>query len=167
MVESLSVIKSYKLQYRKQESDSDEWLEVHPKVIASSDGLHYTVVHDFPGLEPGTYEAVLRAENAYGWSYPSPPNLFSGEGKRLRVLPPTRILTFFILLAEFQFKFFVYNLPARLRVYVFEDFLFTILFSSLFNFSVSFHWFTPFFSFDVSSFVYLFLTDFPIYFHFT
>ncbi|XP_026679123.1 opioid-binding protein/cell adhesion molecule homolog, partial [Diaphorina citri] len=75
MVESLSVIKSYKLQYRKQESDSDEWLEVHPKVIASSDGLHYTVVHDFPGLEPGTYEAVLRAENAYGWSYPSPPKL--------------------------------------------------------------------------------------------
>ncbi|KAL1458764.1 hypothetical protein WDU94_008880 [Cyamophila willieti] len=78
-VESLSEITSYELQYRKQEADSDSWEMAHPKVLKSSDAVHYSVVHDLLGLEPGTYEAVLRAENAYGWSYPSPPNIFSGE----------------------------------------------------------------------------------------
>uniref|UniRef100_A0A8D8LXL5 Opioid-binding protein/cell adhesion molecule homolog n=1 Tax=Cacopsylla melanoneura TaxID=428564 RepID=A0A8D8LXL5_9HEMI len=78
-VESLSEITSYELQYRKQEADSDAWEVAHPKVLKSSDSVHYSVVHDLHGLESGTYEAVLRAENAYGWSYPSPPNIFSGE----------------------------------------------------------------------------------------
>lgn len=88
-VESLSQIKSYELLYRRQEADADTWLSLKPKVLPSSDGIHYSVVHDLYGLEPGTYEAVLRAENAYGWSYPSPPSYFSGEGKRLACfLPP-------------------------------------------------------------------------------
>ncbi|KAL6439135.1 hypothetical protein ACFW04_003829 [Cataglyphis niger] len=74
-VESYSPIKEYKLQYRRK---GEEWNFVEPEV-KDGKGNQFIVEHPIEELQPGSYEAVLTARNAFGWSIPSTPHKFTGD----------------------------------------------------------------------------------------
>nr|ARK20015.1 venom protein [Ampulex compressa] len=74
-LESYSPITEYELKYRR-EGDED-WKTVEPAVI-DAEGNQFVAEYTITELEPGTYEAVLRARNTFGWSVPSDPHTFRG-----------------------------------------------------------------------------------------
>ncbi|XP_050456119.1 hemicentin-1-like isoform X2 [Cataglyphis hispanica] len=74
-LESYSPIKEYKLQYRRKD---EEWNFVEPEV-KDGKGNQFFVEHPIEELQPGSYEAVLTARNAFGWSMPSAPHKFTGD----------------------------------------------------------------------------------------
>lgn len=63
------------LQYRRKD---EKWIVVEPEV-KDGKGNQYTVEYPIEELQPGfSYEAVLTARNAFGWSVPSIPHMFTG-----------------------------------------------------------------------------------------
>ncbi|XP_054289217.1 neogenin-like [Macrosteles quadrilineatus] len=65
-IESFAPIEDYELLYKREESD--EWTSVKPSVTAPYDGRFYIMKHTLQGLEPGVYNAQLKAKNIHGWS---------------------------------------------------------------------------------------------------
>lgn len=76
-IESFSPILSYELLYRIQ--DKDEWktadVPVDGPVLPEKN--KFIARHTLMGLEPGVYQAQLRAKNIFGWSELSDPHPFS------------------------------------------------------------------------------------------
>lgn len=58
----------------------DSWTVAKPTVTNGVGNL-FTVEHTIVGLQPGSYEAILRARNDFGWSQPSKPHVFTGGTK--------------------------------------------------------------------------------------
>ncbi|KAM0735086.1 Neurotrimin [Formica fusca] len=75
-LESYSPIREYKLQYRRK--GDENWNVVEPEV-KDGKGSQFTVEHPIEELQPGSYEAILTAKNAFGWSMPSEPHMFTGD----------------------------------------------------------------------------------------
>lgn len=76
-VESFSPIIEYTLEYRKM--NEEQWSLEKPKVIKNNVGYIYTAEYSFKNLEPNKYEAVLKAQNAFGWSERSSIHSFRKE----------------------------------------------------------------------------------------
>ncbi|XP_029055935.2 neurotrimin-like [Osmia bicornis bicornis] len=75
-LESYSPITEYKLEYHRVGDDS--WTVAKP-TVTNGKGNQFTVEHTIVGLQPGSYEAIVRARNDFGWSQPSKPHVFTGE----------------------------------------------------------------------------------------
>ncbi|XP_012527612.1 neurotrimin isoform X2 [Monomorium pharaonis] len=75
-LESYSPIKEYKLQYRHK--GDQEWTFVEPEV-KDGKGNQFHVEYPFRNLQPGAYEAIVKAQNAFGWSLDSEPHTFTGD----------------------------------------------------------------------------------------
>ncbi|EZA50343.1 Lachesin [Ooceraea biroi] len=75
-LESYSPINEYRLQYRR--AGDDVWSVVEPEV-KDGKGNQFTVEHPIEDLQPGSYEAIFMARNAFGWSPPSEPHMFTGD----------------------------------------------------------------------------------------
>lgn len=75
-LESYSPISEYKLQYRHK--NEQEWIIVEPEVKDGT-GNQFNVEYTFQNLNPGPYEAILKARNAIGWSLDSEPQIFTGD----------------------------------------------------------------------------------------
>ncbi|XP_077277932.1 lachesin isoform X2 [Temnothorax americanus] len=75
-LESYSPISEYKLQYRRK--GDQEWTVVEPEV---KDGKENQFLVEYPirELQPGSYETILKARNAFGWSLESKPHTFTGD----------------------------------------------------------------------------------------
>ncbi|KYM93929.1 Opioid-binding protein/cell adhesion molecule like protein [Cyphomyrmex costatus] len=75
-LESYSPIDEYKLQYRRK--GDQKWIFIEPEV-KDGKGNQFSVEYPILGLQPGSYEAILKARNAFGWSLDSEPHTFSGD----------------------------------------------------------------------------------------
>ncbi|KYN20034.1 Neurotrimin, partial [Trachymyrmex cornetzi] len=75
-LESYSPISEYKVQYRRK--GDPEWNFIEPEV-KDGKGNQYIVECPIPELLPGSYEAILKARNEFGWSLDSEPHTFSGD----------------------------------------------------------------------------------------
>lgn len=75
-LESYSPISEYKVQYRRK-GDS-KWNIIEPEV-KDGKGNQFIVECPIPELLPGSYEAILKARNEFGWSLDSEPHTFSGD----------------------------------------------------------------------------------------
>ncbi|CAL1674798.1 unnamed protein product [Lasius platythorax] len=75
-LESYSPIREYRLQYRRK--GDEKWNVIQPEV-KDGKGNQFTVEHPIEELQPGSYEAILTARNAFGWSVPSEPHMFTGD----------------------------------------------------------------------------------------
>jgi len=62
------------LQYRRK--GDQEWNIVEPEV-KDGKGNQFTVEYPIRELQPGSYEAILKARNAFGWSLDSEPHTFT------------------------------------------------------------------------------------------
>ncbi|KYQ49469.1 Neurotrimin, partial [Trachymyrmex zeteki] len=69
-------LRSKKLQYRRK--GDPEWNFIEPEV-KDGKGNQFTVEYAIRNLLPGSYEAILKARNAFGWSLDSEPHTFSGD----------------------------------------------------------------------------------------
>lgn len=63
------------LEYRRK--GDEKWNIVQP-VVKDGKGNQFIVEHPIEALQPGSYEAVLKARNSFGWSVPSEPHMFNG-----------------------------------------------------------------------------------------
>ncbi|XP_029161634.1 lachesin-like [Nylanderia fulva] len=75
-LKSHSPIREYRLQYRHK--GDEKWIVVQPEV-KDGNGNQFTVEYPIADLQPGSYEAILSARNAFGWSMPSEPHMFTGD----------------------------------------------------------------------------------------
>lgn len=75
-LESYSPITEYELEYRRK--GDERWTVVKP-TVTNGKGNQFTVEHMIEGLQPGSYEATLRARNNFGWSLRSKPHVFTGD----------------------------------------------------------------------------------------
>lgn len=74
-VTSHSPIKAFEMMYKKQQED--QWVTAELKVERNGDNSYLGVI-PMRNLEPGTYEARVRAKNDYGWSSLSDIRSFPG-----------------------------------------------------------------------------------------
>lgn len=72
----------FQLQYRRK--GDENWNVVEPEV-KDGKGNQFIVEHPIEELQPGSYEAILTARNAFGWSPPSEPHMFTG-GSYIHIL---------------------------------------------------------------------------------
>ncbi|XP_046752226.1 limbic system-associated membrane protein-like [Diprion similis] len=77
VVNSHAPILDYKLNYRRQGNDT--WITVTPKVTDETASTRYTLEYRLEGLDEGSYETVLYAQNQYGWS-PSNSRIYKFKG---------------------------------------------------------------------------------------
>lgn len=75
-LESYSPIEEYELKYRRK--GEEKWNILEPEV-KEGNGNQFIVDHPIKNLQPGSYEAILTARNAFGWSLPSEPHSFTGD----------------------------------------------------------------------------------------
>ncbi|XP_070521260.1 protein amalgam isoform X2 [Cardiocondyla obscurior] len=75
-LESYSPINEYKLQYRRK--GDKEWNVVKPEVKDGT-GNQFMIEYPIRDLQPGSYEAILKARNTFGWSMESEPHIFNGD----------------------------------------------------------------------------------------
>jgi len=70
-------VQSFYLQLQYHRKNEEKWITVYPEVKNGKGNL-FTVEHSIEELQPGSYEAILKAKNKFGWSIPSEPHTFTG-----------------------------------------------------------------------------------------
>ncbi|XP_073986540.1 limbic system-associated membrane protein-like isoform X3 [Rhodnius prolixus] len=102
IVRSYKAIDEFEVLYKKQHVD--DWITVTLDESSRSvtPPLDFVYSHTFKDLEPGTYEAKVRAKNIYGWSDYSDKHTFAGkatmnEGSGVSCLELSRIALVFLL----------------------------------------------------------------------